>query len=367
VTGSGLVVSMVAAQGRSSLGCNQTPGGLIEKWRMAVWSGKKIPSGEEVAIIIRFISQRILQSAVVIFIVATLTFFLINLAPGGPSAVTRIEASAAERQALIERYQLDKPILVRYGQWLKNAATGDLGVSFSSGQPVIQRIQERLPNTVLLTVATMAICIIAGMFLGIMAAIRQNSATDYIVGFLSVLGLSLPAFWLGIMLILFFSVNHQWLPSSGVATSGGGFSMIDRIKHLIMPVLVLSATTLPNIVRFTRSSMVEVISQDYIRTARAKGLSGYIVIYKHALKNALIPVVTMIGLLIPRLMGGAVITEAVFSWPGMGQLVVEAANGRDYPLVMGVTVAVTLVVVLTNIMVDLLYTRIDPRIRTAQR
>lgn len=163
---------------------------------------------------------------------------------------------------------------------------------------------------------------------------------------------------------MLFSVNLQWLPSSGVATSGIGFSIIDRLKHLAMPVLVLSTTTLPNIVRFTRSSMVDVITQDYIRTARAKGLSGYNIIYKHALRNALIPVVTMIGVLVPRLMGGAVITEAVFSLPGMGQLVVEAANGRDYPLVMGVTVVVTLIVVLTNLFVDLLYSRIDPRIRT---
>lgn len=312
--------------------------------------------------ILRFIGQRLMQGVIVIFLVTAITFFLINLAPGGPSAVTRMEATEAERQALIERLGLDKPILVRYGEWLAGAVSGDLGTSFSTSQPVMQRIAERLPNTALLTLLTLIVSVLGGIILGTMAAIRRNSWIDYIAGFFSVLGLSLPAFWLGIMLILLFSVNLQWLPSSGVATSGIGFSVIDRLKHLIMPVLVLSTTTLPTIVRFTRSSMVEVISQDYIRTAKAKGLSEHIIIYKHALRNALIPVVTMIGVLVPRLMGGAVITEAVFSWPGMGQLVIEAANGRDYPLVMGVTVVVTVIVVVTDIIVDMLYSRIDPRI-----
>jgi peptide/nickel transport system permease protein len=315
-----------------------------------------------VAVILRFIGQRLVQSVIVIFLVTAITFFLINLAPGGPSAVTRMDATEAERQALIERFGLDKPVLVRYGQWLRDAVTGDLGTSFSSSQPVIQRIAERLPNTALLTLLTLIVSVLGGIILGTMAAIRRNSWIDYFAGFFSVLGLSLPAFWLGIMLILLFSVNLQWLPSSGVVTSGVDFSIVDRVKHLVMPVLVLSTTTLPTIVRFTRSSMVEVVSQDYIRTARAKGLSEYIIIYKHALRNALIPVITMIGVLIPRLMGGAVITEAVFSWPGMGQLVIEAANGRDYPLVMGVTVVVTVIVVVTDIVVDMLYSRIDPRI-----
>jgi peptide/nickel transport system permease protein len=317
-----------------------------------------------VAAIIRYIGQRLVQGVVVILIVTAITFFLINLAPGGPSAIARMEATEEERQALRERYGLDKPVVVRYGEWMAAAVKGDLGTSFSTSQPVVQRIAERLPNTALLTLLTLIVCVIGGLVLGVMAAIRRNSWLDYIVGFISVLGLSVPAFWLGIMLILLFSVNLQWLPSSGVATSGTGFDFLDRLKHLIMPVLVLSTTTLPTIVRFTRSSMVEALSQDYVRTAQAKGLSGYSVIYKHTLRNALIPVITMIGVLVPRLMGGAVITEAVFSWPGMGQLVVEAANGRDYPLVMGVTVVVTVIVVFTNILVDLLYSRVDPRINT---
>jgi peptide/nickel transport system permease protein len=311
----------------------------------------------------RFIGRRLAQSAAVIFIVATFTFFLINLAPGGPSVVTRMDATQAERQVLLERYGLDKPVVVRYGQWIGNALTGDLGVSLSSSQPVARRIAERFPNTLLLATVTLTVSVLGGVFLGVLAALRRNSWIDYAAGFLSVIGLSLPAFWLGIMLILLFSVNLHWLPSSGVASSGGGFNLADRLAHLALPVLVLSTSTLPSIVRFTRSAMVETLAQDYLRTARAKGLSGFRLVTGHALRNAMIPVITMIGVLIPRLMGGAVVTETVFGWPGLGQLIVDAANGRDYPLVMGVTVVVTVIVVLTNLFVDILYARIDPRIR----
>jgi peptide/nickel transport system permease protein len=313
---------------------------------------------------LRFIGRRLAQSVAVVFIVATFTFFLINLAPGGPSVVTRMDATQAERQVLLERYGLDKPVVTRYGQWMARALNGDLGTSLSSSQPVARRIAERFPHTLLLASVTLVLSVAGGVFLGVWAAWRRNSWVDYLAGFLSVIGLSLPAFWLGIMLILLFSVNLHWLPASGVASSGGG-GFADRLSHLLLPALVLSTSTLPNIVRFTRSAMVEVIAQDYMRTARAKGVGGFRLIAGHALRNALIPVVTMIGVLVPRLMGGAVVTESVFGWPGLGQLIVEAANSRDYPLVMGVTVVVTAIVVLTNLMVDILYSRIDPRIRVS--
>lgn len=313
--------------------------------------------------ILRFVVQRLAQSLIVILIVTLITFFLVNLAPGGPSAVMRIEATQAEREAILARMGLDKPVAVRYIQWLAGAVTGNLGTSLATSQPVVKRIAERFPFTALLTLCTMIVSVTAGIVLGVVSAVHRNSLLDYAAGFLSVVGLSVPAFWLGIMLILLFSVNLHWLPSSGIAAGGNGFDLADRVSHLIMPVLVLSTTTLPNIVRFTRSAMLEVIFQDFVRTARAKGVSGLGVIYRHALRNALIPVVSMIGVMVPRLMGGAVITEAVFGWPGMGQLVVESANGRDYPLAMGVTVVVTIIVVLTNLLVDVVYSRIDPRIR----
>ncbi|MGG3470552.1 ABC transporter permease [Neobacillus pocheonensis] len=306
-----------------------------------------------------FLINRLWQSIVLLLIVTVITFFLINLAPGGPASLMRMDATAEERAALSERMGLDKPVIVRYGQWLGNTLTGDLGESLSSGQPVIKRVAERFPNTVQLALYTLIFSVGAGVILGIISAVRRNSVSDYSINLFTAVGLSVPAFWLAIMLIYLFSVVLHWLPSSGVGTGTG----IEKFKYMILPVLILSTTTLPTIVRFTRSSMLEVISQNYVRTARAKGAKEWSVIYYHALRNALIPVVTVIGVLVPRLLGGAVITETVFGWPGMGRLIVEAAQGRDYNLVMGVTVIVTFIVITTNFLVDIIYSRIDPRVK----
>jgi peptide/nickel transport system permease protein len=188
---------------------------------------------------------------------------------------------------------------------------------------------------------------------------------DLLTALLSVMGVSIPAFWLGIMLILAFSVNLNWLPSSGTSSPGNEANLIDRAQHLLMPALVLSTTVLPYVVRFTRSALLDVLHQDYVRTAAAKGLSETAVVYRHALRNALVPVVSIVGTQVPRLFGGAVVTEAVFGWPGMGRLAIEAANGRDYPLIVAITVFVAAVVVVTSIIVDLAYTWLDPRIRLA--
>lgn len=308
---------------------------------------------------LNFLVNRLWQSVVMLLIVTAITFFLINLAPGGPASLMRMDATAEEREALSQRMGLDKPVVVRYGEWLGNSLQGDFGQSLTSGQPVIQRISERFPNTVQLTLYTLIFSVAAGIILGIISAVRRNSASDYSINFLTAIGLSVPGFWLAIMLIYLFSVVLQWLPSSGVGSGTG----VEQFKYLIMPVLILSTTALPTIVRFTRSSMLEVISQNYVRTARAKGVKERSVIYYHALRNALITVVTIIGVLIPRLLGGAVITETVFGWPGMGRLIVEAAQGRDYNLVMGVTVVVTFIVIASNFLVDIIYSRIDPRVK----
>lgn len=310
---------------------------------------------------LHFVINRLWQSIILVFIVTVITFFLINLAPGGPSSLMRMDASEEERQALMTRMGLDKPIIVRYGIWIADALQGDLGMSLSSGQPVVQRIAERFPHTLTLASITLVVSVILGIILGIIAAVRRNKLSDYTVNFFSVIGLSVPSFWLAIMLILLFSVTLQWLPSSGVVPEDG--TLADQFRYLFMPVIILATSTLPTIVRFTRSSMLEVITQNYIRTARAKGAKEFIVIYWHALRNALIPVVSIIGVLIPRLLGGAVIVESVFGWPGMGRLIVEAAQGRDYNLVMGVTVIVTIIVILSNFIVDLIYSKIDPRVR----
>lgn len=312
---------------------------------------------------LRFLLNRLGQSAILLLIVTIITFFLINLAPGGPASTMRMDASPEERQAMVEKLGLDQPIHIRYIEWITNALQGDLGVSFTSSEPVIQRIADRLPYTIELTVFTIILSITIGILFGVISAIKRGKAQDHVINFFSVLGLSVPAFWLGLMLILLFSINLGWLPSSGVGARGADFNAWGWISHLIMPVLILTTTVLPNIVRFTRSSMLEVVSQNYIRTARAKGAKESIVLYVHALRNALIPVVTIIGVLIPRLLSGAVITEAIFGWTGIGTLILEAARGRDYPLVMGVTVVITIVVVLCNLFVDLIYSRIDPRVK----
>jgi peptide/nickel transport system permease protein len=315
--------------------------------------------------VLRVTFNRLAQAVIVLILVSAITFFLINLAPGGPAALMRMDATPEQREALAKRLGLDRPVPLRYLDWLAAASHGDLGTSMLTQEPVVSRIADRLPNTLLLSGLALLVSISIGIPAGIAAALHRGTATDYGLSAMSLLGLSVPAFWLGILLILTFSVNLQVLPSSGISSTGASPSFVDRIQHALMPTLVLSTAVLPYVVRFTRSAMLEVLSQDYIRTASAKGLSQTAIQYVHALRNALVPVISIIGTLIPRLAGGAVITEAVFGWPGMGRLAVEAANGRDYPLVVGITVAIAAIVVVTSLIVDLAYTWIDPRIRLA--
>jgi len=305
------------------------------------------------------------QGVVVLFLVSAITFLLVNLAPGGPSSLMRMDATPEQRESLAHRLGLDQPVPVRYIQWLASAVRGDLGTSMTSNEPVAMRIAQRLPNTLLLAGTALAVSVVVGIPMGVYAALRRNQLPDFVVAVFSVLGLSVPAFWLGIILILVFSVNLNLLPSSGVATTGGEANPADRLQHLLMPAAVLSTTVLPYVVRFTRSALLEVLQQDYVRTASAKGLSRIRVVYVHALRNALVPVVSIVGTLVPRLFGGSVVTEAVFGWPGMGRLAVEAANGRDYPLIVGITVSVAVLVVVSSLAVDLAYTWLDPRIRLA--
>lgn len=309
--------------------------------------------------VLHFLLKRFGQSIVMILIVTILTFFLMNLAPGGPSSMMRMDATDAEREAIAEQLGLNDPVIVRYGNWLGNALKGNLGQSLSSGQDVTERIIERLPYTLQLAIWTIVLSVVIGIIVGIISANNRNTWKDHSINLGSVIGMSVPSFWLAIMFILLFSVQLHWLPSSGV----GGGSLWDQFKSSIMPVIILSTATLPTIVRFTRSSMLEVVSQNYIRTSRAKGVKERNVVYSHALRNALIPVISIIGVLIPRLLSGTVIVESVFGWPGIGRLIVEAAQSRDYNLVMGVTVFVTIIVVISNFLVDIIYSRVDPRVK----
>ena len=309
----------------------------------------------------RFLFQRIASGALVIVFTSALTFFFVNLAPGGPASVMRFDVTAEQRDALIKRMGLDRPVPQRYAEWLWGAARGDLGTSLLTDEPVAQRIGERLPNTLVLAGTALFISILLGIPIGLLQALRRSSASDHVLSLFTALGLSVPAFWLGIVLILVFAVSLRVLPSAGV-TSVASDTLLDRLAHLVMPAAVLATTVLPTIVRFMRSATIEVLHEDYIRTAASKGLAPRIVIARHALRNALIPVVSATGALVPRLLGGAVVTEQVFSWPGMGRLALEAASGRDYPLITGITVVIAAIAVLASLIVDLAYTRIDPRV-----
>ena len=312
----------------------------------------------------RYLFQRVALGALVIVFASALTFFFVNLAPGGPASVMRFDVTAEQREALIKRMGLDRPVVERYAVWVVGAVRGDLGTSLLTDEPVTQRIAERLPNTLTLAGAALALSILLGIPIGLIQALRRDSPLDHFLSLLSALGLSVPVFWLGIVMILVFAVSLRLLPSAGV-TDIADDNLVLRLRHLILPATALATTVLPTVVRFMRSAAMDVLHEDYVRTAASKGLAPRVVLARHVLRNALIPVVSAIGALVPRLLGGAVVTEQVFSWPGMGRLALEAAQGRDYPLITGLTVVVAAVAVATTLLVDLAYTRIDPRIRLA--
>lgn len=299
-----------------------------------------------------------------IIFTSALTFFFVNLAPGGPASIMNMNATEEQRAALIKAMGLDRPVPQRYAEWLTSAAHGDLGASLTTDLPVGALIADRLPNTLLLSGIALLLACLVGIPMGIAQALRRGTWLDRALDVLSGIGLAVPVFWLGILLILVFAVELHLLPSAGIASATGG-SLRDRAAHLVLPAVALATTILPTVVRFMRSSLGEVIGADYIRTADAKGLPSRTVIGRHALRNALIPVVSAIGALIPRLLGGTVVTESVFGWPGMGRLALDAANGRDYPLVTGIAVVIAAIAVVSSIVVDVAYTRLDPRIRAS--
>lgn len=309
-----------------------------------------------------FVLRRLFQGVLVLLLVSAFTFFLVNLAPGGPSAAVSLERTAAEREALYRQYGLDKPVAVRYLTWLSGVVRGDLGTSLTQGLPVGGLLVQRLGNTLQLALTALVLTALFGVTLGVLAAVTQNRLPDHLISSVATLGMSVPGFWLGIVSIIVFSVKLGWLPSSGVASVGSSFSLLDRAQHLVMPAGVLAFTLLPNVVRVARSAMLEVLSSDYVRTAKAKGLPNRAVLLKHTFKNALVPVIAILGLITTVLFSGSVVIESVFSWPGLGRLAIEAANGRDYPVILGVTLVAGTVVVAVNLLVDVLYAAVDPRI-----
>ena len=284
------------------------------------------------------------------FIVFTIMYFT----PGDPAKIILGErAPAAEVAALRTQMGLDAPFLVQFFNFIKNAVQGDFGRSLVTKRPVAEELFARFPATIQLAGSAVLIAVAIGIPVGIISAIKQYSVFDGVAMTLALVGVSMPNFWQGLMMIILFSVYLRWLPSSGYGT----------FRHLIMPAITLGTSSAALITRMTRSSMLEVVRQDYIRTARAKGLDESVVINRHALKNALIPVVTVIGLQFGYLLGGAVLTETVFSWPGVGRMMVDAIRQKDFPVVQAGVLLLALSFSLVNLLVDILYAYIDPRIK----
>lgn len=300
-----------------------------------------------------YIVRRLLLTVPVMVGVSLLVFLIVRLIPGDPATALAGPQATPEFIAQIEaQYHLDKPIHVQYGIFLQGILRGDLGRSTFSRRPVVTEIRERFPRTVELTLAAMFIATLVGIPAGILSATRRNSWFDHIGMIVALFGVAAPVFWLALMLQLLFSVELGWLP----ATGRGSF------MHIILPAITLGLSSAGLLARITRSSMLEVLRMEYVTTARAKGLGERIVVSRHALKNAMIPVVTVIGLQFGILLGGAVLTESVFAWPGVGRLLVDSILSRDYPVVQGTVLLLSLTFVMINLLVDLFYAILDPRI-----
>ncbi len=301
----------------------------------------------------RYLAERFVASVMTLLGVSVIVFLMVRLLPGDPARVIAgLLASEEDIQRIQVELGLDRPLYVQYGIFFSRLVRGDLGKSARTSEPVIQELKPRLARTLQLAFVSAGLAAVFGIIAGTLAATRPYSRFDYLLSLTTLFGVSMPVYWLGLMLIILFAVNLNWLPAAG---SEGAAS-------LVLPSLTLAAFSVALIARMTRSSMLEVLGQDYVRTARAKGVSETFVVARHALKNALIPIITVVGLQFGTLLGGAVLTESVFGWPGMGLLLVGSIFSRDYAMVQGIVLVFSFLFILTNLLVDLLYAVIDPRI-----
>jgi peptide/nickel transport system permease protein len=310
-----------------------------------------------------YLIRRCFWMIVVVIGVSIVVFSLIHITPGDPAQIMLgPTAGMDDVRALRHQLGLDQPIALQYGIWASRAARGDLGTSIVLRRPVLDEVIGRFKNTALLAGAAVLVSFTLGTGLGVLSAVRRGSPLDRFVMFMATFGLSLPSFWFGLMLIILFSVRLGWLPGTGMVSAVDGGSALDVLKHLILPAAALAVVPLAVIARYTRSSMLEILGQDYVRTARAKGLSERAVTWGHVFRNTLVALVTMLGLQVGFLLAGAVYIENVFSWPGIGQMLVDAILKRDFPLVQGGVLLVATVYVVVNLLTDLLYAWLDPRI-----
>ena len=306
----------------------------------------------------KYIVRRLIISFIVLVFVSVIAFLLPRMTPGDPVLIYMSENATEEQMEEARAYWgLDRPLYVQYATFIRNAVKGDFGNSISTGRPVVTMIAEVLPNTVRLALLAWLWAVILGIPLGIAASKYRNRAADLVIRFLSMIGRAMPHFWLGVMLILLFSCKLRILPSSGLGEGPGSF------RYYILPAIVLGTGTLSLVIRMTRSELLEVSSKDYIKMARAKGIKNSWLVKSHELKNALIPLVTVMGLEFASLMGGAIVTEQVFAFPGVGRLAVNAIYGYDYPVIQAVVLLFALINILVNIVIDILYAYLDPQIR----
>jgi peptide/nickel transport system permease protein len=311
---------------------------------------------------LKYILKRLLVSLPVLFGISLIAFFLVRLVPGDTvTAMLGTNYNEEQAQVLRAAYGLDQPLFVQYFLWIGNVLQGDFGFSFFTSQPVLAAIVERLPVTLQLTVMSVIFGLLIAIPLGALAAIKRNSIFDYSASFLGMLGLSVPNFWLGTLMILFLSLFLGWFPSGGFVEFG--LDPVENMKRMLLPAIALGTSVGAVVMRMTRSSMLEVISQEYIKMARAKGVPNNLLVWKHAMKNALVPVVTVIGIQTGYLLGGSIVIEQIFSLPGIGQLALQAITNRDYALLQGTILFVAVAFVVINLVVDIIYVLLNPKIR----
>ena len=317
----------------------------------------------------RYLAGRLLELIPLLLGLSAILFLILALAPGDPidlMLATGPRTQSVDLAQLKKAYGLDQPIPVRYVKWLGRLLHGDLGWSLQDRTPVVDLIAERLPKSLALMGSGLLLAALVAIPVGVYAALRQYSLGDYAVSVVSFVGFSVPLFWMGLGLIYLFSVKLRWLPAGGLASASapaGVRGLVDVLLHLVMPMMVIAMYNMATLMRYTRSAMLEVIRQDYIRTARAKGLGERTVVLRHSLRNALLPVITVLALMLPGLFGGAPVTEAVFSWPGIGQLLVHAVLAGDLVVAQGVLLVLSLMILLSSLLADVLYALLDPRVR----
>jgi peptide/nickel transport system permease protein len=314
----------------------------------------------------RYVLRRLLIAIPILFAISFIVFSLQQLTPGDPLNAylpPDFPLPEAQKEAMRRQLGLDQPFLTRYGYWLKETLQGNLGTSIRTHESVNNAIKSRVGATLILMGTAVTIGTLLGVIFGVIGAVRQYSAIDGLLTIFAFLGISTPVYLTGLLALYFFSLRLGWFPAGGYSTPGQPFSVTDRLEHLVLPASIIAINYIAQTMRYTRSAMLEVLEQDYVRTARAKGLNDRVVVVRHAFRNALLPIVTLIGASVPALIGGAIFIESIFGWPGIGRLLLSGVEARDYPVIVGVTFVLAIVTLLANLVTDVAYALVDPRIR----